>query len=400
MVGIILSFKVVFNSLGLNFVVQNVWIILPILFIALFLPRYILNIRSNFVVMLVCYFLVVLVYHMIVQGRIYGIIAGIWAFIAYGLWLGLFAWIQYASPKSVRSLAINMFIWIALLHGLITIFEYLFMGGLYKTVTINNITRHYGLSFSVAILGLQLAVGLIVLFKVYLTKENYRISILAGFLVVEASLLLISVRGPILYTIIAFSLIFAAKLQSKKNECMRILVLTLCGLTVIVLFIVFNGIDLGFYLGVFSSSDAGNQIRLDRYAFFLKLIQNDWWAILIGAGSGEYTQVAILSSREELSIESSFLKSILELGILGVLPIVAITISVFWGLIKHWSHPLIKQHIELFAVLLLILLQCITHETFKTWIGSFYLVISLGLCVRILTDIGFFRSILDRQKRN
>jgi O-antigen ligase len=150
-------------------------------------------------------------------------------------------------------------------------------------------------------------------------------------------------------------------------------------------------IKLNFISQAFSFDDAGNQGRLEKFTISIQLFIDDWWNPFIGLGAAELTQLPIAFGGDEFTTENSLIKALLELGIVGLMPITLLLGIILTGVISRYRHPLIRKHIIFFALLLLILLQSITHVTFKTWIGSFYLVYTLGVCVRLLVEVGFLK---------
>jgi hypothetical protein len=56
----------------------------------------------------------------------------------------------------------------------------------------------------------------------------------------------------------------------------------------------------------------------------------------------------------------------------------------------NYSRGIIKNNIVFFAFFILVLLQSITFELLKTWIGILYFYFALASTLKILNEINFF----------
>ncbi len=109
--------------------------------------------------------------------------------------------------------------------------------------------------------------------------------------------------------------------------------------------------------------------------------------IFIGDGPGILSAVSDSAGKTELTIESSLLKSFLEIGIVGMLPVIILYALLARLLWRYKYHPFLRQNAEIPACLFLISLQCLTHETFQTWEGSLFLVLFIGLNLRLFLEL-------------
>ena len=405
-VGLYLNLQEIIQSIfDINSLFQA-WIILPVLLLILFVPRYLVNAHKSIVGFLTAFVLLVLGVHSLLQIYSYGMAAGAWAFIAYGLWIGLFIWMQYTNYRIVLRLVTLVFIWFAVLHTCVIFTEYYFGQGFLKTVTFgDSIVRNYGIATSVSIMAMQLAIGALLAINYYFQAKNgvRKPLILVIFALLVIALFLVSVRGPAAYLLLMIVFVGFARLGNQSESLLHVFLLMIFGTIFIGYYFFSNDVYTEFFLNAFNFADEGNQGRLYKYSLGGQLFMQDWWVILVGVGSAELTQIPLSLGAAELSLESSALKGLVELGIIGMLPITLLIISIFYGLLKYWRYPIIRQHVELFAILGLLVLQCLTHETFKTWIGSFYFSLALGVCTRILVEAGFFkrpgRIVLERRGR-
>ena len=404
-VGLFLNLQELVQSLFDKNGLFQAWIILPVMLLVLYGPRYMVNAGTSVVTFLTTVFLFILSVHLGLQIYSYGIVTGSLAFIAYGLWIGLFIWMQYSKFTIALRLVELIFIWFAVLHMCVIFTEYYFGEGFFKTVTLgDNIVRNYGIATSVSIMAMQLAIGALLAMKFYFqTKKGIRkLLILAIFGLLVIALFLVSVRGPAAYLLLMIMFVGFARLGNQSGSRLQIVFLMIFGISFIGYYFVSNDVFTEFFLSAFNSADEGNQGRLDKYSLAVQLIVGDWWVWLIGVGSAELTQIPESFGAIEQTLESSALKGLVELGFIGMFPITLLLISIVYGLVKCWRYPIVRQNVELFAILGLLVLQCLTHETFKTWIGSFYFSLSLGVCTRILVEAGFFKAperiVLERSR--
>ncbi len=393
-VAVILNFQAILVAYTGDSYILRAWIILPIFLLIFYVPKFAVNFSLSLIAFLVTVFLLILCIHTIVQSAFYGMVGGIWAFISYGLWIGLFVWMQYAEYEKVRRLVINIFLMSALLQMCGVFADFFISGGFFKMVTIgDNIVRYYGISTSVSVMSLQLAIGVLVAIKFSLDAKTTIKSISAlfvSFLLVVA-LFIVSVRAPAFYLILALTFVALSRLNYGVREFRRILIVISAGFAVGGFMIITKDAYLTFLLEAFSFADEGNQGRLAMYSLAIQMFLQDWWVPWFGFGSAELTQIPTAFGTTELTVESSLIKGLLELGIIGMLPVIFLIIAVFSGMMIKWRHPVIRKNIEFFAILTVVLLQCMTHETFKTWIGSFYFSLSIGICVRILMEAKYFK---------
>lgn len=394
LVGLFLNLQAVIATFVDGGYLSNIWIVLPVLLLILYVPRYALIAEVNFVSFLTTVFLVILSFHVMVQAFIHGIVPGAWAFISYGLWIGIFIWLQFARFSLVRNLVIFMFLSFGILHLSTVLVEYALGESFLKIVTLGDgIERRYGIATSVSILGLQLATGVIVSANLYFQAESKTKKILGVVLITAMTFALftLSIRGPLFYLIIVLAIPIFYRLIHSSAKYFQTFALICMGVLTLGYLFLSNENYMNFFLDAFTLSDEGNLGRIEKYILGLEMLVQDWWVPLFGLGSAELSQVPLALGKAELTLESSALRGLLELGIIGMLPITLLIMATIYGFSTRGKNPVVRKNFEFYAVLLFILLLSITHETFKTWIGSFYFVVSLGICVRVLIEAGFFK---------
>ena len=399
-IGLYLSLQHLLSSLLGDHTLLMAWIVLPILLFVLLVPQLVIDFHRSKVSFLLLLFLFVQSFHVVAQGALYGAIGSGWAMASYSLWLGLFSWVQLTNFKTVLWLGESVFLGSALIHAAAILLDYYFFHGLFKIVTIGEVTRNYGISSSIAIGSLQLAVGMLLAISLFFRARSKSAAIffLSIFCVLIIALFLASVRGPIIYSFLVLTFFWAARFSrgvSTGTLFTLSIIGVLGGVAVFAYVISYDYMSwhtsLNYIQDAFSFTDSGNEGRLEQYRISMQLLARDWWIPFVGYGAAELTQLPTAFDEVEFTSESSLLKALLELGIIGLLPITVLLGIVLTGLVNTWRHPLIKYHIVFFAVLFLLLAQCMTHETFKTWIGSFYFVLSLGICVRLLVEAGHLK---------
>ena len=395
--GLYLNFQEVFQFFLGDHILLKFWLIWPILLFIFFIPLLLANSHRNVIAFLLLVVLFVVSFHMVVQGVRYGIIGVGMAAFSYALWVGLFIWVQYANLKTILWVSTSVFLGSALIQATAFLIDKYYFHGIFKVVTIDDVERFYGISTSIAIGCLQITVGMLIAISLYFIARSNLVKIvsLTIFGVLIVTLLLIMVRGPIIYGFASLSfLIFARCSQGVSFRALfTFTILAILGSGSIVAYDITNNIiSWDFIQDAFTLTDRGNQGRIEQYLLASQYFVSKWWIPLFGHGSAELTQIPIAFGKPEFNAESSFIKSWLELGLVGLFPLLFLLIIIASGLIRKWNHPIIKRHLVFFAVLLLMLTHCLTHETFKTWIGSFYVMFSLAICVRLLVLAGYLPS--------
>jgi len=394
LIGLFLNLQVLIATFFDRSYLSNIWVVLPVLLLILYVPRYALNAGVTSPSFLTTFFLLILSLHVAIQSFAYGIVAGAWSFTSYGLWIGLFIWLQYAKFNLVRSLVIFMFLSFGILHLCTVLVEYAIGESFFKTVTLGDgVERNYGISTSVSILGLQFAVGAIVSTNLYFQAKNKTIKFLGAvfFILMTFALFTLSIRGPLFYLIITLAIFSLHRLKLSPGKYFQVFAFICMGVFTLGYLFYSSENFLSFFLDAFSLADEGNLGRIDKYILGLEMLVQDWWVPLVGHGSAELSQVPLALGKPDLTLESSTLRGLLELGIIGMFPILLLITLTIYGFLRCARVLVVKRNVEFFAILMVLLLQCTTHETFKTWIGSFYFVVSLGICVRVLMEAGFFK---------
>lgn len=388
-VAIFLNFQnLILHSIQLYFGLQFLWMIIPALLFIRYIPTIISSAYREPLSFLAVLFLFILFMHSMIQFYRYGIYGAVYAFSAYGLWLGLYAWCLRANPKHVLALASAIFIASGILHASLVMYEYYTDSILVKLSNIGAINRYYGISTSLSVMGLQIAVGILALahhiFEVRRTWLRILLAAIATYMII--ALFISSSRGPMYYLIISSSLVLLAYIRSKKTWVFVIpaVLVALVSAAAIHNFYALRSDSADFFMQALSVSDESNQKRFSVYTEGVSLFSQYFWVPIFGYGSGDLTQVAAHLGNGELTLESSLMKGFLELGILGMTPFMLSLSFLIYRLYRRWRDPFVYQKLFYFSILLLILLQCTTHETYKTWIGSFYLALSFGTCSSIL----------------
>ncbi len=390
-VALYLNFQNVIFQLALfDKYVLSLWMLVPSVLLLRYCPVLILRMHQDLFSLFAILFLFILIIHSIFQLYFHGIYGALYSFVAYGLWMGLFAWCLLSNWRIVLMLAATIFIFSALLHSSIVTYEYFSGNYLLKISNIGIINRYYGISTSLSIMGLQISVGILALLHLLVsTKTNYlRPVIITLITFMLVSLLISSSRGPLIYLIISLLPVLILYIVYRKQRA-RIIKLTAMSIVigaVCASMYYYNASNADFILQALTTSDESNQVRLSIYSKSVGLFFSNGWVPVVGYGSGSMTLIAEHFSGGELTLESSFIKAILELGIIGMLPFLLSLLTLLYLLIRKWSSQLVQDNIIYFSILFLILMQCATHETFKTWIGSLYLTLSFGVCVSILRD--------------
>lgn len=382
-----------YTSLG---VAQNWWVFIPLAFMltsAIGILRYS---AQSIVALLILSFLFILAAHSILQFFRYEYVGAGWAFLSYGLWLGVVFWMSSQPLDKLAHLLRWVVVLSALVHFCAVMLDRFYFGGVLKTVTIAEVERSYGIATSIAIMSTQLGVAVVLLVGIALRTYGIKCILSLALAAALTTLMLTSsVRGPILYLAIALATLVVLRLVqgTKLGELFLMSAIALSFLAGVTAFLLLDVDRATFFLELFDTSSEGNAERLLRYQEALLLLREQWWTVFIGHGSSELTHIPNALNRLEFSSESSLVKSMLELGLIGLFPIIITFAVVLFGAATVVKHPVMLSYPEFIAALLLICLQCLTHETFKTWIGSMYFALFTGFMIRALIETGFIAPI-------
>ena len=105
-------------------IIFSAWIVIPIIFLLASIPRLFVRAKFNYIALITLYFFIVLLTHSLIMGRIYNFSSIVYAFFQYGLWIGVFIWLQDSNPSKTTKLVSVIFLSSALIHATITIFEH------------------------------------------------------------------------------------------------------------------------------------------------------------------------------------------------------------------------------------------------------------------------------------
>jgi hypothetical protein len=193
-----LNSQVVLLSLLADQVLRMSWVVIPALLFTFFIPQLSANVLHSVIASLTLLFLFLLSIHILVQGVRYGIIGAGWAVVSYGLWLGIFSWIQFVNLRIALWLGMSIYFCSALMQASSILVENYFSQAFFKVVTIGEISRFYGISSSISIAGLQVAVGMLAAISLYFKARSKLAKILYLLIsvVLIVALLLTSARVP------------------------------------------------------------------------------------------------------------------------------------------------------------------------------------------------------------
>ncbi len=388
-VVICLNFDFVVQSFLGGSLILNSWVLIPAGMILIYVPISLLRGDVSSVTWIVILFMSILLVGSLRNLFAVGPNAFVWGFLSYGLWLGVFLWMQRQSQTYLLKLIISVFVLSAMLHTLVTFYE-LFSGqALMKFVTIGDkVERRYGISFSLAVLGLQLGCGaLAALAALRMCRTTtQRVLTLICFYLIVLALYVTAIRAPLIYLFLATIAVTAVRYLWDLKNIVNVVIVATVTIVSGLLLDRFEQANVQFVVSAFDVSDRGNIERLGRYQMSLNLLVEKWWAPIFGYGPAILTQIPVAMGLRDFGSESSALKATLELGAVGLLPLAIHVMALAMRLFSSAGVAILKRHIEIFAIMAFIALECLTSEVFKSWIGSLYFVLALGLITRLTLD--------------
>lgn len=364
----------------------NSWVIVPAGMMLIYVVASLLKNDISDVTWTVMLFIFILLAGSVRNWLSVGLNGFVWGVLSYGLWLGVFLWMQQQPRAYLFKLIICLFVFSAMLHAFVTFYELLSGQALMKLVTIGeSVKRRYGISFSLAVLGLQFGCGaLAALAALRMCRTTtQRVIVLICFYVIVMALYVTAIRAPLFYLVLATIGVTAVRYVSNlKNITNVIIVATLIGVSVLLVDRIGQA-DIQFVVSALDSSDRGNVQRVQRYVASSDILFENWWVPIFGYGPAMLTQIPVAMGLKDFGAESSAFKALLELGIVGLIPIAIYTSLLLWRMRGRRGLLIVTGHIEVFAMMSFIVLECLTSEVFKTWIGSLYFVLVLGLITRL-----------------
>lgn len=390
-----LNFQLVlYNTLGLS--VQDgashpfllAWVAVPMLFLALALLRLAAIRRLSSVTELAALTLVlVCAVHAAFITASYGVNSGVFAFLSWGAWVGVFLYISRDISKDWPKFVLGLLILGGMLNAVPIIYESVTGSAIFKMATIADVTRRYGINQSISLLGLQLALGIIAT-SYYVMKDYKRILPILLMAVQVAALILSASRGPLIYMVIALVAIATFMPKSPNRRVLVIFTVGLFALSTILYLLTarvsFDRHDqLGFLLSALTISDAGNSERIAYFAYAFDMWTASAWTFIAGYGSGLLSLLAVRSGGAELGAESSAIKALLELGVLGALPFYIVIATTFRRGVQLWRSRVDDRLPYIMGAFLVIVLQLTFHETMKAWIGAMYFWMLAGAILHL-----------------
>lgn len=376
--------KVLYDLLGIpldsgtSHPILLIWAFMLLTVLALSVVRICRLVRVQRIEAWVALFLLVCVSHGLVLGATSGLTTGIFSFLAWGIGVGVFFQVGRDSSCDGPRFVIFVLVLSGVVNAVPVLWESVMGVTIYKHVTLASQTRMYGISQSVSILGVQLAVGIIAsTYLLFTTKRRILTSIIIGIQV--WALIASTSRGPFIYMI--FVLFTICLLLPSSTEKKMLWALLLCALASFALLFATQlqiGIEQSFLLTALTFEDAGNRERLEYYQAAQEVLFSSFPELMLGHGSGVFSIVQVRSGGEEFGTESSVLKILLELGIFGAVPFFAVVIGTLRTGLKNWIKKRDMGSLFLLGCFMVVLMQFMTHELLKAWIGSAYFWLIAG----------------------
>lgn len=327
-------------------------------------------------------FLVVCASHGLIIGATSGLTVGIFSFLAWGIGVGVFFQVGRDASCDGPRFVIFILVFSGMLQAVPTLWESVMGVTIFKQVTIANLTRLYGISQSVSILGIQLAVGIIAsIYLLFTSKNKLLISII---IVIQLWALIASTsRGPFIYMMFVLYIISLLLPSTTEKKIIWALLVAALVSFAILLALGFStqssaAIQQSFLLEALNFDDTGNSERLRYYGGALEVLFSSFPTLILGHGSGMLSIIQARSGGYEFGVESSFLKIFLELGVLGAIPFFAVIVVSLRTALANWKRKRDMSSLFLFACLLVVVMQMTTHELMKAWIGGVYLWMIAG----------------------
>ena len=261
--------KVILNFLGDNYnIYTKLWCLIPIFLLIRYSPGLFRRAHKDLISFATIWFLIILFMHAMVQMVTWGsCIVAVLSFFAYGIWIGVFAWCLQMRLTIVLRLASFIFIFLGLINGGSVLYEYFIGQALMKTYisAIGDINRYYGISTSISIIGLQLAVGIIgAMHSLFSFRAILTRLVMFGIIMFQAfALFVTSSRGPMIYLLLSLLLLFLFRCYSKRQWFLYSCIIIFC----VAAFFMFDYeySKLSFLYDSLSLSDVSNQVRLHIY---------------------------------------------------------------------------------------------------------------------------------------
>lgn len=323
------------------------------------------------------FFLVLCAIHGLVISTSAGIGTGFFAFLSWTIGIGVFLYIGRDTKLNWPIIVLKLFVFSGLLNAVPVIWESITDITIFKSVTLQQQTRFYGISQSVSILGMQLAVGTVATLYFLLNGKRRRFLLMAMVACQAWALVISTSRGPLIYMLLV---IFIIAMLIPASAARRVLVFFMAGTAAIWTGLIVilspeqgsSADQLGFVLAALTSTDLGNVERFGYYQEAFDLMFHNIKDLFIGQGAGMLSVAHVRAGGVELGVESSLLKVLLELGLLGAIPFIAIAVGTTISGAQLWIHRQLMPALFLTGCFTLILMQLMTHETLKAWIGSVY----------------------------
>lgn len=388
-------------DLGSSHPVLLIWAFILLFLLVLAAARFFRTTRIQRAEIWAALFLLVCAAHGLIIGAASGPTTGIFAFLAWGISIGVFFQVGRAASCDGPQFVIYMLVLGGVINAAPVIWESVNGIAIFKAVTVANQTRLYGISQSISILGLQLAVGIIA--SMYLLLTSKRKIVVSAILILQFWALIFSTsRGPLIYMIIALVIITSLLPSSPEKKMFWALLLGSLISFLLFLILIFpiqiaNESKLSFLLTALTGGDTGNNERIGYYLEALDLLFSNFTELILGRGAGMLSLVEARSGGYETNVESSVLKLFLELGVIGAVPFFAVVVSLLGTGLRNWTRKRDMRSLFLLGCFMVVLLQMTTQELLKAWIGSVYFwLIAGGLLHAKLIDRDFHR--LERAK--
>lgn len=354
------------------------WLIAPIALWGLLIPVLTCRARLRTAHTPLIFWLAVLVGHSALFALISGPRAGVASFVSWGIWASLPLMMDEAYWRRCFYLfLLILFSAAAVANALPILYEWAYDIPIFKEVTRAGAIRRYGISQSVSVVGVQLAVGIIALLGLL---DLCRASLWRCFVVLAATglvllaLIATTSRAPMIWLVFALALLIW---MSRLSPAVKITATVGAGAcAAIAVFVALGGMIESTYLRflteALSLQDAGN---LERFAIYERTLTHwagAWQSVVFGYGSGKYSALADYFGVNELGVESSVLKLLIELGLFGTAPLVLFVGTIVCRSFRRSRRASNNFGTYLLAMLVVVILQASIHEILKAWIIQFY----------------------------
>jgi len=328
------------------------------------------------------------------------VIAGIVGAAGWVMWVSLFFWLSLGRTQGTYDAISYSMIYAALLNSIPLFYEHLTAIQIQpagSTIPLTNIYRYEGLGINNGISSTQLMVGGLVC-SYYLTQNSLRstrikLLLYLGLGLIFSALLLSTIRGSIIlfWLGIAILLIFS---RTPVRQKMSVLCFV-AAVSFLTITVFFAGVEREYLIFLGNSltlDDPGNIERLGVVAELSAIVAEhsgtglaSFGQTLFGSGAGVFSYGAEYALHKPISLESSFVRIKVELGILGLIFFLTLIFMVIRNILRA---SLAKDHKALFSLIILavISLRAMQNDILQTWIGGFYFWGLLGLAVGSVTQ--------------